>query len=60
MKPWQLGKKVSHFRGKQDVHPKKGWCNWWEDLGEWLSRRNIKQRLMREIKERLEDASYED
>ena len=60
MKPWQLGKKVSHFRGKRDVHPKQGWCNWWEDLGEWLSRRNIKQRLMREIKERLEDASYED
>jgi hypothetical protein len=55
MKPWQLGKKVSHFHGKRDAHPKKGWHNWWEDLGEWLSRRNIKQRLMREIKERLEE-----
>ena len=60
MKPWQLGKKVSHFPGKRDVHPKKGWHNWWEDLGEWLSRRNIKQRLMKELKERLEDAFYED
>lgn len=55
MKPWQLGKKVSHFPSKRDVHPKKGWRNWWEDLGEWLSRRNIKQRLMKEIKERLEE-----
>jgi hypothetical protein len=55
MKPWQLGKKVSHFPGKQDAHPKKGWHNWWEDLVEWLSRRNIKQGLMKEIKERLEE-----
>jgi hypothetical protein len=50
MKPY-LREKKTQFPGKHDVHPLKGWMNWWEDFYNCISRRKAKQNLQREISE---------
>lgn len=46
MKP--EGRRHYNFPNKRDVHPKKGWINWWEDEGGTVSRKTRKQNLKRE------------
>lgn len=47
MKP--EGRKVVTFPSKRDVHPRKGFINWWEDITKLVSRRTRKQQLNKEI-----------
>ena len=49
MKP--EGRKVVTFPAKKDVHPKKGWINWWENITDLISRHTRKQKLKKEIEE---------
>lgn len=48
MKPYGRGKTI-RTPHKKDVHPPKGWVNWWEEICEWVSRRTSKQRLKKQI-----------
>ena len=48
MKPYGLGNKIK-FPAKRDVHPKKGWKNWWEDIQDLISRSTAKIKLKNEI-----------
>jgi hypothetical protein len=43
------GRKMIRFPGKRDVHPKRGWVNWWENIGDYISRNTRKQNLKKEI-----------
>lgn len=45
------GRKIIRFPGKRDVHPKKGWVNWWENIGDYISRNTRKQNLKKEIED---------
>lgn len=46
------GRKVVRFPGKRDVHPiKKGWVNWWETIGDFISRNTRKQKFKKEIEQ---------
>ena len=47
MKP--EGLKHFKFPGKTDVHPKKGWRNWWENICSPGSRSMRKQNLKKSI-----------
>lgn len=47
MKP--EGRKIITFPGKRDVHPRKGYVNWWETIGDFISRNTRKQKLRNEI-----------
>lgn len=51
MKP--EGRKKVRFPCKRDVHPKKGWINWWESITECISRNTRKLKLKKEIKNEL-------
>lgn len=51
MKP--EGRKTVKFPEKQDIHPKKGWINWWEDIAGLISRNTRKQKLKKEIEKFL-------
>ena len=55
MKPYGRDKKVKGLNWKKDVHPPKGYINWWEDICDNLSRPTIKQNWKKEIKEEMED-----
>jgi hypothetical protein len=45
-----LGRKPSRFPGKIDVHPPKGYINWWEkEIQAKLSKKTIKQNIEKEI-----------
>ena len=50
MKPYL---RVKNIKGsgvwKKDVHPKKGYINWWEDLNNFISRRKMKQEILKGI-----------
>lgn len=43
-KPWKI-----------DVHPKKGWINWWEDMVGLIPRTSIKSLWKREVDRDRED-----
>lgn len=43
------GRKMVRFPGKRDVHPKKGFVNWWEKIGDYVSRNTRKQNLRKDI-----------
>lgn len=47
MKP--EGRKMTKFPGKRDVHPPKGFVNWWENIGDCISRNTRKQNLRKDI-----------
>lgn len=49
----QEGLKHISFPSKRDVHPPKGFINWWENIGDFISRNTRKQKLKKEIKEEL-------
>jgi hypothetical protein len=49
MKPYGREKKIKHFSGKQDVHPKRGFMNWWEAMSTFLTRSSMKQKIKKEI-----------
>lgn len=54
MKPYGREKKLQGSGAwKIDVHPKKGYMNWWEDMIKLLSRSRMKQIYKNEIKEEL-------
>lgn len=44
-----LIKRAVKFRYKQDCHPKKGFGNWWEDLGFYKSKSAKRLQLKREL-----------
>lgn len=56
----QEGLKHISFPGKRDVHPKKGFVNWWENIGDFISRNTRKQQLNKEIKEELYERTEAD
>ncbi len=51
MKP--EGRKKVKFPGKKDVHPKRGFINWWEDIACFISRKTRKQKFNKQIKDEL-------
>lgn len=51
MKP--EGRKMVKFPAKRDVHPKKGWVNWWEDICRLIPRSTRKQKLKKEIENEM-------
>ncbi len=56
MKPYGREKKLQGTGvWKQDVHPKKGYMNWWEDMCKFLSRGRMKQIWKKEIEDELSD-----
>lgn len=44
-----LIKKPVKFKCKQDCHPKKGFINWWEDLGYYKSKSAKRHQLKKEL-----------
>ena len=56
MKPYGREKNLKGFGpSKIDVHPKKGWINWWEDRINFLRRGRMKQIVKKEIEEQIND-----
>lgn len=52
MKPYGREKKLrGSGKWKVDVHPQKGYVNWWENMCDFLTRGRMKQILNKEIKE---------
>ena len=47
MKP--EGRKIVNFPNKRDCHPKKGYVNWWENIGDYISRKTRKQKTATDI-----------
>ena len=43
------------FPAKKDVHPKKGWVNWWETIADLMSRKTRKQKINKEIENQLNE-----
>lgn len=39
-----MGRKKVRFPAKRDVHPRKGWVNWWESIADCISRHTLKQK----------------
>jgi hypothetical protein len=54
MKPYGREKKL-RFSVKLDVHPKKGYENWWESICRFVSRREMKQKIKNEIDSDLDE-----
>lgn len=51
MKPLGREKKIKGFNGKRDVHPRKGYVNWWEaEMNTIISRGSLKNQIKKEIK----------
>ena len=51
MKP--EGRKKVKFPRKRDVHPKRGFINWWEDIAALVSRKTRKQKIQKDIDNEL-------
>lgn len=47
MKP--EGRKIINFPNKRDCHPKKGYVNWWENIGKMISRKTRKQKTAADV-----------
>jgi len=55
MKPYGREKKIQGTgKWKTDVHPKRGYINWWENMCKFLTRSSMKQNWKREIKKEEE------
>ena len=58
MKPYGREKKLQGTGAwKRDVHPKKGYVNWWENMCDFFSRSRMKQIWKKEINQELSDNS---
>ena len=54
MKPYGREKKLKGGKEwKTDVHPKKGYINWWETMCDFLSRGRMKQLWKKEVGDEL-------
>ena len=54
MKPYGREKKIKGGKAwKTDVHPKKGFVNWWENMCDFLTRSRMKQNLKKEIEDSI-------
>ena len=54
MKPYGREKKLKGYgKWKRDVHPKKGYQNWWEDICDVFSRSKMKSIWKKEMSEEL-------
>jgi len=49
MKPYGREKKIK-AAWKTDVHPTKGYINWWENMCNFFTRSIMKQKIQKEIK----------
>lgn len=50
MKPYLRMKKIKGCgKWKEDVHPPKGYINWWENMCNFISRKTFKQELKRDV-----------
>ena len=47
MKP--EGRKMINFPAKRDNHPRKGYVNWWVNIGDYISRKTRKQKTAADI-----------
>lgn len=47
MKP--EGHKIMNFPNKRDCHPRKGYVNWWENIGKMISRKTRKQKTAADV-----------
>ena len=55
MKPYGREKKVKGRSYKIDVHPPKGYINWWEDERTFLSRGAMKNKWKKDIYNELNE-----
>ena len=56
MKPYGREKKLKGGKPwKRDVHPPKGYKNWWEDMCDFLSRSAMKRNWKKEVDDELND-----
>ena len=56
MKPYGRERNVKGGKPwKKDVHPPKGYINWWESMIDLLSRSSIKRKWKKEINQELND-----
>jgi len=53
MKPFTFGSK--NMCNYTDVHPKKGWINWWEDRNFMKSKKAKRQKDKKELKYIIEN-----
>lgn len=54
MKPFGREKKLQGIdASKRDVHPRKGFMNWWEDRIAFLTRSKMKHDLKKKINDEL-------
>ena len=51
------GRKTVKFPAKRDIHPKKGWVNWWETIADYISRNTRKQKLRKEIEDEIMEST---
>lgn len=49
MKPFTFGNKTKY--NYTDVHPKKGWINWWEEMNFMKSKKAKRQKDKKELKD---------
>lgn len=56
MKPYGREKNLQGTGAwKRDVHPKKGYVNWWENMCDFLDRGRIKQIWKKEVNREILD-----
>lgn len=55
MKPYGRVKNVKGGTWKHDVHPPKGYINWWEDMCTYVSRSTLNQMVRKEIETELNE-----
>jgi hypothetical protein len=56
MRPYGREKKLQGTGvWKRDVHPPKGYVNWWENMCNFLSRSRMKQNWKKDVKCELSD-----
>lgn len=54
MKPYGREKNVKGGKPwKTDVHPKKGYVNWWENMCDFLTRGSLKQKWKKDVEQEL-------
>jgi hypothetical protein len=57
MKPYGRIKKIKGRRWKRDVHPPRGWINWWENMCGYVSRSTLRKIWKQEINEEIDESS---
>ena len=59
MRPYGRTKKIKGMGWKKDVHPPKGYINWWEDICDFLTRGAIKHQVKKEIDKDINNGRQE-